>query len=333
MAERWRFGTALLSSLLVGTLVFPVAACWAWGGGWLADLGREHGLGHGLIDYAGASVIHLTGGLVALAGSMVLGPRIGKFREGGGSNPIPGHNIPMAVFGTLLLAVAWLAIGAGRAGVMDTGGQGASAANVLLASAAGLATSLVAMRALYGKADPTMVCNGLLAGAVAISAACALVGPAVAVLIGGTAGVLVIVSVLGLERRLGIDDPAGVVSVHGTCGLFGALAVGFIADGSRGAGWNGVAGPAPLGLFYNGSIAQLVAQGIGVLAVAAWAFPVAYLTFFVLHRTIGLRADARDEVEGLDIAELGVLGYVGEDSLAVKQAGYDRLEDEARRKP
>jgi Amt family ammonium transporter len=327
LAERWRFRTSIVSSLIVSILIFPIYACWAWGGGWLADLGRSHSLGHGYIDYAGASVVHLIGGLVALAGAIVLGPRIGKFRDGGGSNPIPGHNIPMVVFGTILLAVTWLAYCAGRSSPGSDVRLALVAVNVLLAASAGLVTSLLVMWGLYGKPDPTMACNGLLGGAVAISAACAFVGPAVAVLLGGTAGVLVIASVLGLERRLRIDDPAGVISVHGLCGAFGAVAVGFLADGSFGSGWNGVVGPPPLGLFYSGSIAQVTAQVIGVAAAAAWAFPVAYLVFFTLHRTIGLRVTPRDEVAGLDIAELGVYGYLAEDSLAIQQAGYDRLAD------
>ena len=324
MAERWKFQSCLGCGIIASTLIYPVYGCWAWGNGWLSDLGVMFGLGSGLVDLAGSSVVHMTGGMMALAGSLALGPRIGKFNKNGSVNAIPGHNVPMVVLGTLLLAFGWLGLNAGRALEATDLRMGSIATCTLLATGAGCLTSMLTMWASFGKPDPTMTCNGLLAGAVAISASCGFVNSIGAVAIGAIAGVLVVGSILFVEKALKIDDPVGAISVHGVCGAFGTLCVGLFATGAYGAGFNGVAEP-PLGLLHGGGFGQLLAQMIGVGANLAWTLPASLLAFAVIGRTIGNRVSARAEVEGLDVPEMGVLGYVPEETYAVQTASQDYL--------
>ena len=324
MAERWRFKSFLAYGVVASTLIYPIYGCWAWGNGWLSDLGVMFGLGNGLVDLAGSSVVHLTGGMMALAGSLALGPRIGKFDKVGSVNAIPGHNVPMVVLGTLLLAFGWLGFNAGRVMEATDLRMGSIATCTLLSTAAGCLTSMLTMWVSYGKPDPTMTCNGLLAGAVAISASCGFVNSIGAVAIGAIAGVLVVGSILFVEKVLKVDDPVGAISVHGTCGAFGTLCVGLFATGSYGAGFNGVA-EAPLGLLHGGGFGQLLAQVIGVGANVLWTLPASLLAFAVIGRTIGNRVSARAEVEGLDVPEMGVLGYVPEETYAVQTASQDYL--------
>ncbi|WP_435005187.1 ammonium transporter [Tundrisphaera lichenicola] len=324
MAERWKYSAFFAFGLVASMLIYPIYGCWTWGGGWLADLGTSFGLGSGHVDFAGSSVVHMTGGLMALAGSLALGPRIGKFNQKGGVNAIPGHNIPMAAVGTLILVFGWSGLNAGR--VLDATDLriGSIATCTILATGAGCLTSLLTMWLAFGKPDPTMGCNGLLAGAVAISASCAFVDPTGAVIIGAISGILVVGSILFVEKVMRVDDPVGAISVHGTCGAFGCLAVGLFATGDYGRGYNGVVEP-PIGLFHGGGGSQLLAQAIGVTANAAWVFPMSLLAFAAIGRTIGNRVSARAEVEGLDVPEMGVLGYVSEDTYAVQTAGQDYL--------
>ncbi len=324
MAERWKFSAVLAYGFVASTVIYPVFGCWAWGNGWLADLGVMFRLGNGLVDMAGSSVVHMTGGVMALAGAMALGPRIGKFNANGSVNAIPGHNVPMVVVGTLILAFGWFGFNAGR--VLDAADLriGPIATCTMLATAAGCLTSMLIMWATFGKPDPTMSCNGLLAGAVAISASCAFVNPIGAVAIGAIAGGLVVGSILFVEKGLKVDDPVGAISVHGVCGAFGCLAVGLFATGEYGAGLNGVEDP-PIGLLHGGGFGQLLAQMIGVAANFLWVFPASVIAFAAIGRTIGNRVSARAEVEGLDVPEMGVLGYVPEETYAVQTASQDYL--------
>ena len=324
MAERWKFKAFLIYGFVASMLIYPVYGCWAWGNGWLADLGVMFGMGSGLVDLAGSSVVHLTGGLMALAGSMSLGPRIGKFAKNGSVNAIPGHNVPMVILGTLVLAFGWFGLNAGRASEAMDLRIGSIATCTLLATGAGCLSSMLVMWVSYGKPDPTMTCNGLLGGAVAISASCGFVNPIGAVAIGALAGALVVGSILFVEKGLKIDDPVGAISVHGVCGAFGTLGVGLFATGEYGAGFNGVA-EAPLGLLHGGGFGQLVAQLIGVAANVAWTLPASLLAFAVIGRVVGNRVPARAEVEGLDVPEMGVLGYVPEETYAVQTASQDYL--------
>jgi Amt family ammonium transporter len=326
MAERWKFSAFMLYGLFISMLIYPVFACWVWGGGWLADLGVNFGLGNGHVDFAGSSVVHMTGGLTALAGAIVLGPRIGKFNKDGSANAIPGHNIPYVVVGTLILAFGWFGFNAGSTLAGTDIRLAGVAANTMLASAAGCCSSILYMWAVFGKPDPTMGCNGLLAGLVAITAPCAFVSPVGAVILGACAGVIVIWAVLFVEKVLKVDDPVGAVSVHGVCGAWGCLCIGLFADGKYGAGWNGAASTlAPIGLFYGGGVNQLAAESIGVLANICWVFPVAFIFFKVVDLLHGNRPTARAEIEGLDIHEMGVPGYVNEDTVAVQTAGIEHL--------
>jgi ammonium transporter, Amt family len=237
----------------------------------------------------------------------VLGPRIGKFRRDGAVGALPGHNLPMAVVGTLILAFGWFGFNAGSTLAASDPRIGAIAANTMLSSSAGALAALLYLWQRYGKPDVAMACNGLLAGLVAITAPCAFVSPAAAVLIGAIAGLIVVAAVLGLERRWRIDDPVGAIAVHGACGLWGALALGIFADGSYGEGWNGVAGPVR-GLLF-GDPWQFVAQLIGVTANAIVIFGLALAFFAIVERTIGNRVPAEVEWTGLDPLEMGSDAY------------------------
>ncbi len=325
MAERWKFSAFMVYGFFMSILIYPVYGCWVWGGGWLATLGSNFGLGNGHVDFAGSSVVHMTGGVTALVGAAIIGPRIGKFNKDGSPNAIPAHDVVMVVLGTLILAFGWFGFNPGSTLAATDVRISSIAVCTMLATAAGTMSSVLYMWAVYGKPDPTMGCNGLLAGAVAITAPCAFVNPVGAVIIGAIAGILVIWSVLFVERVLKIDDPVGAVSVHGVCGAFGCLCVGLFATGEYGGGWNGVAGKAPTGLFFGGGVSQLAAQSIGVLANVIWVGIAAFVSFMIIEKTIGNRTDAAVEIGGLDIPEMGVMGYVDEDSIAVQVAGQEHL--------
>jgi len=324
MAERWKFSSFVVYGFFMSMVLYPVYGCWVWGGGWLADLGVNFKLGNGHVDFAGSSVVHMTGGLCALAGAIKLGPRIGKFNKDGTPNAIPCHNIVQVVLGTLILAFGWFGFNPGSSLAATDLRISSIAVCTMLATASGCLTSVLYMWAVYGKPDPTMGCNGLLAGAVAITAPCAFVNPVGAVIIGTVAGLLVIWAVLFVERVLKVDDPVGAVAVHGVNGAWGCLALGLFSTGEYGAGWNAVTTPVT-GLFYGGGFSQLMAQFVGVGANLLWVFPSAYLFFTLTDVLMGNRVSARAEIEGLDIHEMGLAGYVNEDTVAVQIAGQEHL--------
>ncbi len=307
MAERWKFSAFFVYGLFMSMILYPLYGNWVWGGGWLAQLGVNLGLGHGHVDFAGSSVVHMTGGLAGLAGAVALGPRIGKFRRDGAIGALPGHNLPMAVVGTLILAFGWFGFNAGSTLAATDVRIGVIAANTMLASSAGALTALLYLWIRFQKPDIAMACNGLLGGLVAITAPCAFVTPAAAVLIGIIAGLLVVAAVLLLERRFRIDDPVGAISVHGACGAWGALALGLFADGFYGEGWNGVSGGVR-GLLY-GDPGQFVAQLIGVGVNIVVVFGLALAFFAIVERTIGNRVLAEVEWTGLDALEMGSDAY------------------------
>ncbi|WP_435015549.1 ammonium transporter [Tundrisphaera sp. TA3] len=321
LAERWRMKASCLFGLAISMLIYPIFGCWAWGGGWLAGLGTNFGIGNGFVDFAGSGVVHLTGGVAALVGSSVVGPRIGKYRRDGMPNPIPGHNIPLVIVGSLLLASAWIAMGANGGRPTADMELGPMAVRALLAAVSGCLGSCLYAWLFFGRPDPTLCCNGLLAGVVAISAPCAFVSPIGATVIGGLAGLLAIGGILAVERILRVDDPVGAVSVHAACGAFGCLCVGLFATGEYGKGWNGVADVTPMGILYGGGLGQLAAQAIGILANLLWVAPTSYAAFRAIDALVGNRVSARVEVEGLDIPETGVLGYVVEETHVVATAG------------
>jgi Amt family ammonium transporter len=307
MAERWKFSAFAIYGLFMSMFLYPLYGNWVWGGGWLSQLGINLGLGHGHVDFAGSSVVHMTGGLTGLAGAIVLGPRIGKFRRDGQLAAIPGHNIPMAIVGTLILAFGWFGFNAGSTLAASDPRIGLIAANTMIASAGGALSALLYLWFRYNKPDVAIACNGLLGGLVAITAPCAFVTPAAAVVIGVIAGLLVVATVLVLERRFRVDDPVGAIAVHGGCGIWGALAVGIFADGSYGDGWNAVAGPVR-GILYGDS-GQFIAQLIGVSVNIVVVFGLAFAFFMIIERTIGNRVIPEVEWTGLDALEMGSDAY------------------------
>ncbi len=306
MAERWNFKSFVIYAFFVGGILYPLYANWVWGGGWLSQLGKNFGLGHGHVDFAGSSVVHMIGGVAALAGAIVIGPRLGKFKDGK-PMAIPGHHIPMAVVGTFILAFGWFGFNAGSSLAGTDLRIGVIATNTMLASAAGACTSMIYMWIRYGKPDISMMCNGMLAGLVAITAPCAFVTSPSAVFIGAVAGILVCLSVFFVERTLKVDDPVGAFSVHGVNGAWGVLSLGLLADGTYGDGFNGVQGTVK-GLLY-GDASQFIAQCIGTLTNVVYVFVVAYVFFKILDKVVGLRVSPEVELEGLDQAEVAVTAY------------------------
>src|SRR6266581_3830676 len=308
MAERWKFSAFAVFSVFVGAVIYPIYANWTWGGGWLSQLGSNLGLGHGHVDFAGSSVVHMTGGVIALVGAWLIGPRRGKYNRDGTPNAIPGHNIPMALVGTFILCFGWFGFNPGSTLAGSDLRIGVIATNTMLAGAAGSVAAMLYIWFKYGKPDPSMLANGALAGLVAITAPCAFVTAPSAVLIGGVAGYLVCAAVFFIERSLKIDDPVGAISVHGVCGLWGILSLGLLADGTYGDGWNGVNG-AVRGLLY-GDASQFVAQLIGgvtnFVAVGAMAVAAYKLTEVLVG---GHRVSAEVEELGLDLPEMGALAY------------------------
>lgn len=310
LAERWKFLAFCVYGVFVGTIIYPIFGNWVWGGGWLAMLGQNFHLGHGHVDFAGSSVVHLTGGVIALVGAWIVGPRVGKFNKDGSANAIPGHNIPMAVIGTFILAFGWFGFNAGSTLAGTDLRIGIVAVNTMLASATGaMAATLWMWLIRTKKPDPSMMCNGLLAGMVAITAPCAFVNSMSACIIGLIAGILVVESVYFVEGKLKLDDPVGAISVHGVNGAFGCLALGIFADGSYGDGWNGVAGTVK-GLF-SGDPAQFFAQCVGVVSNFIYVGLMSIIVFKLIDLFIGHRADLAAEIEGLDVPEMGVVGYCG----------------------
>ncbi len=310
MAERWKYASFFIYGLFVGTIIYPVYGNWVWGGGWLSQLGKNFALGHGHVDFAGSSVVHLTGGVIAFIGAWILGPRIGKYNRDGSPNAIPGHNIPMAIIGTFILAFGWFGFNPGSTLAGTDLRISVVAVYTMLASATGAIMSTLWMWFVRGKKpDPSMMCNGMLAGLVAITAPCGFVNSASACIIGLISGVLVVEAAFFIERKLKIDDPVGAIAVHGCNGVWGCLALGLFADGTYGDGWNGVAGTVR-GLFH-GDASQFFAQCTGVIANIFYVGILSFAVFKLIDKMVGNRADARAELEGLDIPEMGVPGYAG----------------------
>jgi Amt family ammonium transporter len=287
MAERTKFRGYVISVIALTAFIYPVVGHWAWGGGWLSDLG--------FLDFAGSTVVHTVGGTAAFVGAAVVGPRIGKYPKSiRAAFIIPGHSIPLAIAGVLVLWFGWLGFNAGS----TMAAVGVDFASIILttnlAAAAGVIGALTALRVRKSRPDVGMLGNGALAGLVAITAGCAFVESWAAVLIGFIAGAIVVVSV-ALIDRIRVDDPVGAVSVHAVCGIWGTLAVGLFATGT--------------GLFYGHGWSQLGIQAVGVVSVVAWTAFTCFVVFYAIKRTIGLRVSEDEEAQGLDIAEHAASGY------------------------
>ena len=316
LAERWKFGAFIAFSFVISTIIYPVYANWVWGGGWLSALGRNYGLGHGHVDFAGSSVVHMTGGVTALVCCKLLGPRIGKFNADGTPNPIPGHNIPMAVLGTFILCFGWFGFNPGSTLAASDNRFAIVAVNTMLASASGAMAATFYGKLKFGKPDPTWMCNGMLAGLVAITAPCAFVSPAIALFIGAVSGFLVIAAALFVETTLKIDDPVGAIAVHGFNGTWGILALGLFSNGTYGEGLNGVPGTVK-GLFYGDS-GQFFASLVGIGANIVYVGLTAGIGFVVVGRLVGGHRVSREvELAGLDVPEMGVDGYVGDPGISL----------------
>ena len=247
ICERITFWAFLLCELFMGALLYPIFGCWVWGGGWMSQLGSTMNFGHGYVDFAGSTVVHAVGGFAAMALALILGPRIGKYGRDGKPRAFPAHNLVYVVTGTFILLFGWMGFNPGSTlGATDLR-ISVVAINTNLAAIAGSASAMVLWQLMFGKPDITMACNGMLAGLVAITAPCAFVSPTSAVIIGLCAGIIVCLGVLFNDRVTKIDDPCGAISVHGFCGWFGAVCVGIFADGTYGAGWNGVGASTYLG--------------------------------------------------------------------------------------
>ena len=320
MAERVKYSAVVIISFFISMVLYPLFANWVWGGGWLATLGAKFGIGHGVVDFAGSAVVHSMGGMLALAGAIVLGPRIGKFKKDGTARAFPGHNIPMAIIGTIILYFCWFAFNAGSTLNSADFRLSVVATNTMIAGAIGGLVAMFYMWKKYGKPDPSMTANGTLAGLVAITAPCAFVNGISAFIIGLIAGLLVCIAVPFVENKWKLDDPVGAISVHGVNGFWGVLSLGLFADGSYGDGINGVAGGVR-GLFY-GDGSQLVAQLICLGVLLVFGFGVSYVFFKVLDRVWGLRVSPEDELEGVDIPEMGVLAYPDQ-QLVRSELDYD----------
>jgi Amt family ammonium transporter len=315
MAERWKWGSFVMWGFFCGAIYYPLFAAWTWGGGWLAKTWDTMSLGAGYVDFAGSGVVHAVGGAAALAGAIVLGPRIGKFAKDGTPRTLAGHHIPMAMLGTFILLFGWFGFNAASTFSAQDVQFATVATNTAIAGAFGAIAAMLWVTKRTGKPDPGMMANGMLAGLVAITAPCAFVAPAMAMVIGLIAGVLVIEAVWFVERKLKIDDPVGAIAVHGVNGTFGVLAVGLFANGSYGGGWNGSSVDGVEGLFFGGGLGQLGAQALGALVIWTVIFGVAY-SFFKIQDTVsksmgkgGIRSTESDEITGLDLGEMGVYAY------------------------
>jgi ammonium transporter, Amt family len=303
MAERTKFVSYLVYSFFITLFIYPVFGSWAWGSlldgyGWLETLPTG-----AFVDFAGSTVVHSVGGWLALAGALVLGPRIGKYGPDGTSRAIPGHNIPIAALGVFILWFGWFGFNAGST-TFGNGEIGRIAVTTNIAAAAGALASMFTAWAFFKKPDATMTLNGALAGLVGITAGCATVTPFGALWIGIIAGVVVVVSVFLFDRKFKIDDPVGAISVHGVCGLWGTLACGLLnAESILGTG------EVSTGLFYGGGFSQLASQLIGAGSAFVWAFGMGLIVFIGIKYTIGLRVSAAEEDEGLDVGEHGMEGY------------------------
>ncbi|MCW2118771.1 ammonium transporter [Flavobacterium sp. 7A] len=287
IAERTKFTTYLIFSLLMTLIIYPISGSWVWNaGGWLAQMG--------FTDFAGSTVVHSLGGWASLVAAALVGPRIGKYNPDGTSNAIPGHNIVLGALGVFILWLGWFGFNPGSE-LAISGDHITNVTRVFIttniAAAMGAMAAMFLSWKMYGKPDISMTLNGVLAGLVGVTAGCSAVDPMGAAAIGLICGMVVVISIEFIDKKLRVDDPVGAVSVHGVCGALGTILVGlFATDG---------------GLFYGGGFEKLGVQTIGVLAIGAWAAGISFVVLFILKKTMGLRVTKEEEIDGLDIHEHG----------------------------
>ena len=287
MAERTKFTGYLIYTPFITGLIYPIVTHWTWGGGWLAELGYY--------DFAGSGIVHLVGGVAALAGVLTIGPRIGKYDENGKPKAIPGHSLMLGALGVFILWFGWYGFNAGST-LAAVGADFASVAvtTTLSAAAGAIGAMALAWSKKDGRPDPGMTLNGALGGLVGITAAPDLIATGWSVVVGLIAGAIVVLSIPMFEK-MGVDDPVGAISVHGMAGIWGVLAVGLFG--------------ADVGLFMGGGFTQLGYQVVGILAIVVWTFVTSSIVFRVLHATHGLRVTAEEELAGLDRVEHGASAY------------------------
>ncbi|ROR27472.1 Amt family ammonium transporter [Mobilisporobacter senegalensis] len=289
MAERTKFSSYCIYSMVISAFVYPVSGHWIWGGGWLAQLGFH--------DFAGSTAVHMVGGVAAFIGAKILGPRIGKYDKNGKSKAIPGHSLTLGALGVFILWFCWFGFN-GASTVSATGddvltSMGSIFVTTNMAAAVGAVTVMCITWIRYKKPDVSMTLNGALAGLVGITAGCDVVTPLGSAIIGIIAGIVVVYGIEFIDQKLKIDDPVGAIGVHGLCGATGTLLVGlFATDG---------------GLFYGGGFSLLITQAIGVIAVIGWVTVTMFITFTVIKNTIGLRVSREEEINGLDFEEHGLV--------------------------
>lgn len=288
MAERTKFSAYCVYSMVISAVIYPISGHWIWGGGWLAQLGFH--------DFAGSTAVHMVGGLSALIGAKILGPRIGKYDKNGKSRAIPGHSLTLGALGVFILWFCWFGFNGGST-VSATGDDVlVSMGNIFVSTNLAAAVATVTVMCItwirYKKPDVSMTLNGSLAGLVAITAGCDIVSPFGAAVIGLIAGFAIVFGIEFVDKVLKIDDPVGAVGVHGICGALGTILVGFFAvDG---------------GLFYGGGVSMILTQTLGVIAVIAWVTVAMTIVFLIIKKTIGLRVSKQEEILGLDIEEHGL---------------------------
>lgn len=296
MAERTKFSAYLIATFFLSALIYPIVGHWKWGGGWLDALG--------FFDFAGSAIVHATGGMAALVGTMMLKPRIGKYGPDGKPRALPGHSLPLAALGVFILWFGWFGFNPGSqlaaSGLANAEAIALITANTTLAAAAGAISAMMLVWGLYGKPDLSMCMNGALGGLVAITAPCAVVSPLASLVIGGLAGGVIVIGVRVLDA-LKIDDPVGAIPVHGFNGIWGTLAVGI---------WGQKAlGLANDGLMHGGGVTQLGIQALGAFAIVAFVMVTMAIVFTIVKVTVGLRVEKDDELRGLDIVEHGMEAY------------------------
>ena len=289
MAERTKFIAYVIYSVVISLVIYPISGHWVWGGGWLSKLGFH--------DFAGSTVVHMVGGVAALVGAAMLGPRIGKYAKDGKPRAIPGHSLTLGALGVFILWFGWFGFNPGSTLSVTGDGPITSVGNIFvttnLAAAAGATGAMIITWIKYKKPDVSITLNGALGGLVAITAGCDAVSPGGAVLIGFIASFIIVFGIEFIDKVIKIDDPVGAIGVHGLCGAGGTLMVGlFAVDG---------------GLFYGGGFQYLGVQALGVVSVAAWVAVAMLVIFFIIKKTVGLRVSAAEEIAGLDIEEHGLV--------------------------